>query len=201
MNNPDWNFDAVDAARLDLAAQVQGDLIASTEKYQAYPSGMGSWQGGPGDEPYIEQSGVAATAMDEALATQYDGTLRFAPAWPSGWSASGTVYVQDATRVDVQVENGTLVTAAIEAGATHTMRMRSPWPGQPVQVVDGRTGATVLGPSSAATLTLNARARRSYLVEPVSAPTTAAPYQPVTGTAATTASRLGGVEIGLPPAP
>jgi hypothetical protein len=200
VNTPDWTFDAVDAARLDMASQVRADLIASTEKYQAYPSGMGSWQGGTGDEPYIEQSGVVATALDEALATQYDGTLRIAPAWPSGWDASGTVYVQDDTKVDVQVENGTVVTAAIEAGASHAIRVRSPWPGQRVQVVDGRTGRIVLAPASAPTFTLNARAGHSYLVETVSAPTTALPFAPVTGTAATTASHLGSAGIGLPPA-
>ncbi|MDX6395534.1 MAG: trimeric autotransporter adhesin [Streptosporangiaceae bacterium] len=200
VNTPDWNFDAVDAARLDLASQVQSDLIASTEKYQAYPSGMGAWQGGVGDEPYIEQSGVLTTALDEALATDYDGTLRIAPAWPAGWDVSGTVYVQDATKVDVQVENGTPVTAAIEAGATHSMLIRNPWPGQQAQVVDGRSRAIVLAPTTASTFTLNVRAGRSYLVEQVSDPTTALPFAQVTGAAATSARHLGGVRIGLDPA-
>ena len=200
VNTPDWNFDAVDAARLDMASQVQSDLIASTEKYQAYPSGMGAWQGGVGDEPYIEQSGVLTTALDEALATDYDGTLRIAPAWPAGWDVSGTVSVQDATKVDVQVENGTPVTAAIEAGATHSMLIRSPWPGQQVQVVDGRSRAIVLAPTSASTFTLNVQAGRSYLVEQVSGPTTALPFAQVTGAAATSARHLGGVRIGLDPA-
>jgi hypothetical protein len=200
VNTPDWNFDAVDAARLDLASQVQCDLIASTEKYQAYPSGMGAWQGGVGDEPYIEQSGVLTTALDEALATDYDGTLRIAPAWPAGWDVSGTVYVQDATKVDVQVENGTPVTAAIEAGATHSMLIRNPWPGQQAQVVDGRSRAIVLAPTTASTFTLNVRAGRSYLVEQVSDPTTALPFAQVTGAAATSARHLGGVRIGLDPA-
>jgi len=200
VNTPDWNFDAVDAARLDLASQVQSDLIASTEKYQAYPSGMGAWQGGVGDEPYIEQSGVLTTALDEALATEYDGTLRIAPAWPAGWDVSGTVYVQDATKVDVQVENGTPVTAAIEAGATHSMVIRNPWPGQQAQVVDGRSRAIVLAPTTASTFTLNVQAGRSYLVEQVSDPTTAQPFAQVTGAAATSARHLGGVRIGLDPA-
>ena len=200
VNTPDWNFDAVDAARLDMASQVQSDLIASTEKYQAYPSGMGAWQGGVGDEPYIEQSGVLTTALDEALATDYDGTLRIAPAWPADWDVSGTVYVQDATKVDVQVENGTPVTAAIEAGATHSMLIRNPWPGQQAQVVDGRTGTLVLAPTTASTFALNVRAGRSYLVEQVSDPTTALPFTQVTGAAATSASHLGGARIGLDPA-
>ena len=48
----------------------------------------------------------------------YDGTLRFAPAWPSGWDGSGTVAIQGGSKVDVQVEGGTLATAAIQAGST-----------------------------------------------------------------------------------
>jgi hypothetical protein len=200
VNTPDWNFDAVDAARLDMASQVRSDLIASTEKYQAYPSGMGAWQGGVGDEPYIEQSGVLTTALDEALATGYDGTLRIAPAWPAGWDVSGTVYVPGATKVDVQVENGTPVTAAIEAGATHRMLIRNPWPGQQVQVVDGGSGAVVLSPTTAGTVTLTVQAGRSYLVERVSSPTTSLPFTQVTGVPATSARHLGGVQIGLDPA-
>jgi hypothetical protein len=200
VNNPDWNFDAVDAARLDMAGQVRSDLIASTEKYQVYPSGMAAWNPGWQDEPYIEQSGVLATALDEALATDYDGTLRIAPAWPADWDVSGTVYLRGRTRIDVQVHNGTTVTAAIEAGATHRMLIRNPWPGQRTQIVDGRTGAVVVSPAAASSLILNAQAGHSYLIEPVSDPTTALPYAPVTGTAATSASHLGGVQIGLDPA-
>ncbi|HEY4850494.1 MAG TPA: hypothetical protein VII22_06845 [Streptosporangiaceae bacterium] len=198
VNSPDWNFDAVDAARLDMASQVQADLVASTSRYQSYPSGMGAWQGGIGREPYIEQPGVVTTALDEALATQYDGLLRFAPAWPAGWNVSGTVYVQDGTRVDVQVENGSLVTAAIEARASHTIAIRNPWPGQQVQVTEGRTGSVVLPPTSADTITVSARAGHSYLVEQV--PAASLPFAPVTGVPATSASHLGGAQIGLDPA-
>jgi hypothetical protein len=66
----------------------------------------------------MEQSAGVATAVDEALAQDYDGIIRFAPAWPSDWDGSGTVYIQDNDKVDVQVENGQLVTAAIQAGST-----------------------------------------------------------------------------------
>jgi hypothetical protein len=139
-DSPDWSFDAIDAARLDMASEVQSNLITITERYQGYISGMAS----PGHEPYIEQSSGVATALDEALVQDYDGLLRIAPAWPAGWDVAGTVYVRRGTKVDVQVENGVPVTVAIEAGATQTMRVRSPWPGQPVEVADGRTGAVVV---------------------------------------------------------
>src|ERR1017187_7856264 len=94
VNANDWSFDAVDAGRLDMASQVQSDLVANVEKYQVYISGLAAWNPGSADEPYIEQAANDATALDEALATDYEGTLRFAPAWPSGWDTSGTIYIQ-----------------------------------------------------------------------------------------------------------
>jgi hypothetical protein len=200
VNAPDWNFDAIDAARLDMSGQVESDLIASTEKYQAYVSGMGSWQGGTGDEPYIEQPAGVATALDEAAVTDYDGTLRFAPAWPSGWNVSGTISIQNQAKADVQVENGTLVTAAIEAGNGGPMTIRNPWPGQRAQVVDGRTGQVVVPPTAAAVFTLTTQRGGTYLVEQPNQPTTALPFAAVTGTPATAAQHLGDVSIGLDPA-
>ena len=141
----DWSYDAVDAARLDMGSQVSSDLVANTEKYQAYISGLAEFDSTP-DEPYIEQASNVATTLDEALATDYDGTLRFAPAWPSGWNGSGTVYIQGGSKVDVQVEGGVIATAAIQAGATTTMTVRNPWPGQAAEVVNGSSGATWWAP-------------------------------------------------------
>ncbi|WP_377267045.1 hypothetical protein [Peterkaempfera sp. SMS 1(5)a] len=196
--NPDWNFDAVQAARLGLGSEVAADLAAVTKGYQAYISGMANLSGStPGDEPYIEQSSTVATAVDEALATQYDGTLRFAPAWPSGWDAAGTVYVQGGSRVDVQMEGGTLATAAIHAGTSGTLAVRNPWSGQQAEVVNGSTGAVVVGATTAATLSVPVTAGSTYLVERVSSPTTSLPFAQVTGTKATAAKHLGNVQIGL----
>jgi hypothetical protein len=135
--------------------------------------------------------------LDESLATDYDGTLRFTPAWPSGWDASGTVYVQGGSKVDVQVEGGTLATAAIAAGTTGTMTVRNPWPGQQAEVVNGSTAAVVIAPTSDAILSVPVTAGQSYLVEQPSSPTTSLPFAQVTGTQATKAKHLGGVQIGL----
>ncbi|GAA2065144.1 hypothetical protein GCM10009839_90940 [Catenulispora yoronensis] len=196
--NPDWNFDAVQAARLGLAGEVAADLTTTTKNYQAFISGLANlFNGTAGDEPYIEQSSTVATAVDEALATQYDGTLRFAPAWPSGWDAAGTVYVQGGSKVDVQVEGGTLATAAIHAGTTGTLSVRNPWPGQQAEVVNGSSGAVVVGATTAGTLSVPVSAGSTYLVEQVSSPTTALPYAQVTGTKATAAKHLGSQQIGL----
>jgi hypothetical protein len=134
------------------------------------------------------------------LATDYDGTLRFAPAWPSGWDVSGTVYIKGDSKVDVQVEDGTVTTAAIQAGSTGTVSVRSPWSGRPVEVVNGRTRAVVVRPTTAATFKIPVRVGQSYLVEQVSSPTTALPFAPVAGTRAADPKKLGQQQIGLGPA-
>jgi hypothetical protein len=198
VTNPDWSYDAVDAARLDMPAQVQSDLVTLTEHYQAYISGMSNLFGSsPGNEPYIEQSSNVATALDEALATQYDGVLRIAPAWPSSWDVSGTVYVRNNTKVDVQVQGGTITTAAIVSGAIQSLTVRNPWPGQQAEVVNGATGRVIVAPSTAATLAFPAVSGGSYLVEQPASPTTSYPFAEVTGTPATAAKHLGNQQIGL----
>ena len=196
VDSNDWSFDAVDAARLDMGSQVSSDLVANTEKYQTFISGLAAYTSTP-DEPYIEQSSTVATALDEALATDYDGTLRFAPAWPSGWNGSGTVYIQGGSKVDVQVESGTIATAAIKAGTTETMTVRNPWPGQQAEVVNGSSGAVVVGATTASTFSVPVTAGSSYLVEQPSSLTTSLPFAQVTGSQATSAKHLGSVSIGL----
>jgi hypothetical protein len=195
----DWSFDAVDAARLDDASAVESNLVAVTEKYQAYISGLANLTANAtGSEPYIEQTSTVATAMDEALATDYDGTIRFAPAWPSGWNGSGTIYIQGNSKVDVQVENGTLATAAIQAGSTTTLTVRNPWPGAQAEVVNGSTGAVVLSATTAADFKVPVTSGQTYLVQQPSTPTTSMTYAQVTGSQATTYKSLGGkVQIGL----
>jgi hypothetical protein len=199
VNGNDWSMDAIDAARLDNGSQVETALVANVEKLQFHISGLASlttattW-----NDAYLEQSATVATAVDEALATDYDGTLRFAPAWPSDWNGSGTVYVQGNTKVDVQVEGGTLATAAIQAGSTTTMSVRNPWPGKQAQVVNGSTGAVVVAATTATTLTVPVVAGSSYLVEQPGSPTTSMTFAQVTGSQATTIKTLGGkVQIGL----
>ncbi|HEX3963653.1 MAG TPA: hypothetical protein VHZ03_44615, partial [Trebonia sp.] len=198
----DWSFDAVDAARLEQPAQVESNLVSLTESHQVYPNGFADIGSSVGYQPYMEQSATVATAVDEALAQDYDGIIRFAPAWPSDWDGSGTVYIQGGDKVDVQVENGQLVTAAIQAASSGKLTVKSPWPGQKVQVVSGAGRHQVITTTTTSdTFTFQALAGQSYLVEQVSAPTTALPFAPVTGTAATTDKHLGGkVQIGLDPA-
>jgi hypothetical protein len=197
----DWSFDAVDAARLEQPSQVESNLVSLTTGHQVYPNGFADLGSTVGYQPYIEQEAGAATAVDEALAQDYDGIIRFAPAWPSDWSGSGSVYIQNNSKVDVQVQNGQLVTAAIEAGATQTVKVKNPWAGQQVQVVDGSNPSNVVVPSTSdAVISVPLTAGKTYLVEQVSAPTASLPFAPVTGTAPSVARHLKNVQLGLDPA-
>jgi hypothetical protein len=198
----DWSYDAVDAARLQQSSQVESNLVSLTEGHQVYPNGFADLGSTVGYQPYMEQSAGVAAAVDEALAQDYDGIIRFAPAWPSGWDVSGSVYIQHQDKVDVQVQGGQLVTAAIQAGTSGRLTVKSPWPGQPVQVVSG-TGAhqVVASTSTSDTFTFPATAGQSYLIEQAGSPTTTLPFAPVTGTPATAAKHLGKVQIGIDAAP
>ncbi|HTU73967.1 MAG TPA: Ig-like domain-containing protein [Trebonia sp.] len=198
----DWSYDAVDAARLEQPSQVESNLLSLTESHQVYPNGFADLGSSVGYQPYMEQSAGVATAVDEALAQDYDGIIRFAPAWPSDWDGSGTVYIAGNDKVDVQVENGQLVTAAIQAASSGQLTVKSPWPGQQVEVVSGSGQHRLIARTSTSDVfTFRAQAGQSYLVQQVSAPTTALAFAPVTGTPATTDRHLGGkVQIGLDPA-
>lgn len=198
----DWSFDPVDAALLGMPDAMVRTMTDLTEEYQNRPSGLASFGVTVRQpEPYIEQSGVVATALDDALVNDTGGVLQVAQAWPSGWDGDGTVYIAHQDKVDVQVRGGTLVTVAIQAGSGAPVSVRNPWPGQQVQVVTGDASHTlVVTPTTAAQFTIPARAGGSYLIERTASPVTALPYKAVTGTPATTYKTLGPATIGLPPA-
>ncbi len=199
VNNSDWSFDALQAARLGLAAEVAGDLTRSTEQYQGFVSGLGLLGGGTNDgtnEPYVEQAGVATAAINEALVQDYDGLLRFAPAWPSGWDASGTVFIQGNSKVDVSVRGGVVVLAILEAGSAGSVQMRNPWPGQAATVFDGQTNAVIVPSTTATTFTVSTTAGRWYVLLPASA-ASSPPTVVVTGSPAISAKTLGNARIGL----
>jgi hypothetical protein len=189
----DWSFDPVQAARLALGDEVRSTLIALTERYQNYVNGFANW-GGPEGEFYVEQEGIVALALAEALVQDYDGLIRIAPATPSQWDFEGSVWVRDRTRVDVQVRAGLPTTVALEAGATSTLRIRNPWPGQPVEVMDAR-GKIVLK-SADSNLELPVRKGEAYLLVRANAGGAPLPFAPITGTPAAQVKRLGPVQIG-----
>ena len=191
----DWSFDALHAARLGRGDDMKAAMIANIGKYQVFANGLASWNAQP-TSPYLEELGVNAAAMNEGIVQDYDGTLRVAPGWPSGWDADGTVYIQHKSKAYVQIRNGTLVTVAVDAGATGSLTVRNPWPGQSVTVVDG-AGTTVATTQTSGTFAIAAQAGKAYLIQRASAPTTALPFAAVGGSPATAPRTLNGRSIGL----
>jgi glycosyl hydrolase family 95 len=199
VDSPDWTFDALQAARLGLAAEVARALTSVTQKYQSFVNGLGLLGGGANSgssEPYIEQLGVLTAAVNEALVQDYDGLLRIAPAWPPRWDAAGTVYVQGNSKVDVQVQGGAVVIAILEAGSTGSIQIRNPWPGRAAVVIDGGMNVPVVPATSANTLVVPTLSGHWYALVPA-ATATALPHVQVTGTAAVRRKTLGSVGIGL----
>jgi hypothetical protein len=192
----DWSYDPLHAARLGLGSEVAATLTALTETYQQRPSGLASFIS---NDVYGEQQGVVAAALSEALAQDYDGLVRVAPALPPGWDADGTVYLQGGSTVSIQVHDGTLATVGITAGSTGPIRVRNPWPGTPIDVVNGRDESTVVvQPTTADTVTIPAVAGRTYLVQQVTHPVSGMTFRPVTASPATAPRQLGPVTIGIP---
>ncbi len=128
------------------------------------------------------------------------GLIRIAPAVPPGWDVNGSVYVQGKTKVDVQVTHGEATTVVIESGIAHPRKFRNPWPGQAIDVVDGKTGQKLVDGSIAPTIAFKAAAGTNYLVERQASPTSNQPFAPLSGTPATSAKKLGPVQLGLFPA-
>lgn len=192
----DWSFDPIQAARLHLGDEVGSMLRLITERSQHTANGFANWDSEYG-EFYIEETGIVADALEEALVQDYDGVFRIAPAIPSGWDFDGSVFVRDKSKVDVQVRQSQVVTVVIEAGTTIPMRVRNPWPGEAVDVVAGIAREKVVSDVSAPVLSFRAVAGTEYLIQKHDSPASAFPFAPVSGTSAKEARKLGSVQIGL----
>lgn len=192
----DWSFDPIQAARLHLGSEVGSTLRIITERSQHTVNGFANWDRAYG-EFYIEETGIVADALQEALVQDYDGVIRIAPAIPPGWDFDGSVFVRGKTKVDVEVRNGEVTTVVIEAGTTAPIHLSNPWPGQSVDVIAGATETKVINGDSAKELTFQAVAGTKYLIQRHDAPVTALPFAPVSGTAAHEARKFGSVQIGL----
>jgi hypothetical protein len=192
-HSPDWSFDAVDAARLQMGDEVRTSLIAIAKRYQGYINGFNDFNGKNG-EFYVEQSAMTALALQEALVQDYDGTIRIAPAVPAGWDFDGRVSVRQATKVTVQVRKGRPVTVAFEVKTAQTLRVRNPWPGEAVRITEARSGKMVCGGNDAV-LTFPVRAGAVYRMEP--AGQTDGGFAPIGGQPADAAKILRPAQIGL----
>ena len=144
MDANDWSFDAVDAARLDMGSQVSSDLVANTEKYQTYISGLAAYDSTP-DEPYIEQPRPSRPRWMRRWPPTTTGrcglprrgrragtararcTSRAGPRWTCRWRAAPSPRPRS------------------RPAPPQTMTVRNPWPGQQAEVVNGSSGAVVVG--------------------------------------------------------
>jgi hypothetical protein len=192
----DWSYDPIQAARLQLGAEVGTTLIALTKRFQNFVNGMAKWEAAD-KEFYVEQTGVLADALQEALVQDYDGVIRVAPAVPPGWDFEGSVFVRGRTRVDVQTRDGAATTVVIEAGTAQPLKLRNPWPGKAVDVLSGETGRKVVSGATGAIVEFQSNAGDRYLVERSTEPVAHRRFAPVTGAPAASAKRLGPVQIGI----
>lgn len=191
-NSNTWTYDPIQAARLDLSSEVASTLQLDAATHSQYANGLAAFSSSL-TEPYDETVGVVALTVNEALATDYDGLLRIAPAIPSNWNAEGTIAIQHRSSVHVQVENGQLATAVIESGSKHDITVRNPWPGQSVEVVQGNPGGhVVVAPTTADTFVINANANSSYAIQRPAAPLSAERFAPLTAGPATAPRHLPG---------
>jgi hypothetical protein len=192
----DWSFDPIQAARLHLGSEVGSTLRTITERSQHTVNGFANWDQKYG-EFYIEETGIVADALEEALVQDYDGVIRIAPAIPPGWDFAGSVFVRGKTKVDVEVRGNEVVTAVIDAGTTAPLRVRNPWPGQAVDVIVGNGTRQAVGSQSGPELRFDAVAGTSYLLQKHAAPASALPFVPLSGVAAHAPRKLGSVWIGI----
>ena len=193
-NEASWSFDPIQAARLGLADQFKASALAITQRYQDCPSGLASFAG-PGF--LVEQDGVLADALQDALVQDYDGRVRIAPAWPSNWDVDGTIYIQHRDKVDVQIRGGKIVTVGIEAGSAKKIQVRNPWPGEPVEVVDARTKSVLLKDNADVTFEFSPQTGQNYLVRRVRDGKSPLPFEAISGVPATEPKSLGSRTIGI----
>jgi alpha-L-fucosidase 2 len=191
----DWSFDPIQAARLDLGSEVGSTLVTVTERSQHTVNGFANWDREYG-EFYIEETGIVADALQEALVQDYDGVIRIAPAIPPGWDFDGSVFVRARTRVDVQVHDGAVTTVVLEPGITQQLRVRNPWPGQTVDVLS-IAGARILSGDAGPVLRMRVIAGDRYLLIRRDQPVAAEKFAPISGSPASGVKRLGPVQIGL----
>lgn len=194
-NEDDWSFDPIQAVRLGLAEEFRSSVQALTERYQSYPNGFASFAGGP--EFYIEQIAIATDALQMALADDYNGLIRIAPAWPKSWDADGTVYLRHRNRVNVRIRSGQIERIELEAGSSRELRIRNPWPGKKLQIVSAGASVKVLLSASGPVFALTTKAGAAYLIQRAAGSDTAEAFEPAAGMPSSEPKKLGSRSIGL----
>jgi hypothetical protein len=196
VNYNTWTYDPLDAARLGRPSDFQNNAIAMLQKFQKFIAGY-SQQSTDDFTPYVETAGVVALAVQEALVQDVDGILRVAPAWPkSSWDVDGTVFIQDNSKVHVQIKSGQVTTVVLVSGMTGSKTVVNPWGNQNVNVVNAATGAVVVSATTASQFTIPVTVGQAYIIQLVAQPLSSMSYAPVTAAPATSRKTLGSVKIG-----
>lgn len=196
----DWGMDATWAARLGLSDEVKRLLLKGISDFQIYPNGFTVHR--TGQEPvrnhsfYNEWGGVLTTGLQEALVQSYDGIVHVAPAWPRDWDVAGSVQIEGGHRISTEVHDGVPSVVGIQAGSRDTLKLRNPWPGQQVRVVDSR-GQVVVGETSADVVTLPTAPGTSYTLERVDVPLSSFTFAPLTGQPASAVKTVGNRVLGI----
>ncbi|TCO18561.1 hypothetical protein EV652_115105 [Kribbella steppae] len=197
----DWGMDTTWAARLGQADEVKRLMLKGIQDFQIFPNGFTVHR--TGREPvrqgsfYNEWGGVLTTGLQEALVQSYDGIVQVAPAWPSEWDVAGSVEIEGGHRISTEVRDGVPSLIGIQAGSRESLRVRNPWPGQQVRVIDSR-GRTVVGPVGDDVLTVPVLANQSYVVERVAVPLSSFKHVRLTGQPASAVKTVGTRMLGVP---
>ena len=196
----DWGMDATWAARLGLPDEVKRMLLKGIADFQIYPNGFTVHRTGQeavrNHSFYNEWGGVLSTGLQEALVQSYDGVVHVAPAWPRDWDVAGSVQIEGGHRISTEVHDGVPTVVGIQAGSRETLKVRNPWPGQKIRVVDAQ-GRVVVGAGSADVLSVAVLPHTSYTVERVDVPLSSFNYAPLTGQPATAVKTVGNRVLGI----
>jgi hypothetical protein len=202
----DWGMDTTWAARLGLAHEVKRLMLKGIQDFQIFPNGFTVHR--TGREPVRQQSfynewgGVLTTGLQEALVQSYDGVVQVAPAWPKDWDVAGSVEIEGGHRISTEVRDSVPSLVGIQAGSRESLRVRNPWPGQEVRVIDSR-GRIVVEATSAEVMTVPVLPHASYVVERVAVPLSSFKHVRLTGEPAsavkTVGTRMLGVRKSEPP--
>jgi hypothetical protein len=134
------------AAMLGRSADVK-ELLPMQCKAGDLPNRMSTAEGHQAHT--IEHLGNASLGLELALCQSIapgpgeDPVIRVFPAWPREWDASFTLACRRGFLVTASMRGGVIELVRIRSQLGNDCRMRSPWPGQPLRIVNAQTGAQV----------------------------------------------------------
>jgi hypothetical protein len=97
----------------------------------------------------LEHLGNASLGLQLALCQSIppgpgeEPVIRVFPAWPSRWDASFKLACRRGFLVTASIHGGAIERFEVHSQLGNDCRIRSPWPGSPVRIVNARTGADV----------------------------------------------------------